>query len=125
MGDSSDILFERNDELGYYEEIRNNKGQFTEKDLNTYWSDYGDKERALFLEFMLTCGMCFEVKKERYESKSFEERIFIAPEMMEKGPPESFVIQQKEWEDEDIAVLKIRYQSVSYTHLTLPTICSV
>ena len=103
------ILFERNDELGYYQEILDNEGRFTGKQLRTYWEGYGEKEQELFIEFMLACGMCYEIKQERQETKSFEDRLFIAPEMLSDKRPKAFERQEKIWEDKNDNYLKVRY----------------
>jgi len=103
------ILFERNDELGYYQEIVDNDGQFTGVQLRIYWEGYGEKEQELFIEFMLACGMCYEIKKEQEESKAFEERVFIAPEMLGEKRPKAFIRQEKIWDDKNDNYLRMRY----------------
>lgn len=111
-------LYERNEELGgCYQRISDNDGKLTGKDLATYWAGYGEKERALFIDFMLACGMCYEVKKDRYEEqRSFAERRFIAPEMLPAKRPESFKIQEAEWKNQDYLKLRYDYDFPYYSY---------
>ncbi len=55
-------VFER--EGGAYERIRAQRGRFTLADLTTTaWRGRGDDERALFLDMMRACGVCFRLDR--------------------------------------------------------------
>lgn len=104
------ILFERNEDLGgSYHQIKENGGKFTGEDLIEFWQDYGQKERELFIDFMLACQMCYEVKtdSESRETIAFEERVFIAPEMLSDKRPLAFKRQEARWQGQ--ACLHLRY----------------
>ncbi len=107
------ILFERREDLGYYYDIRRKKGRIKGEDLRTYWKGYGEKEQQLFIDFMLACGMCYEVfendDNRYYNRKSFEERLFIAPEMLPEERPDEFNMLEKEWNDRQEKNIRLRY----------------
>ncbi|NJL77568.1 MAG: hypothetical protein HC892_23550 [Saprospiraceae bacterium] len=82
--------------------------RFSGAQLRKVWQQYSEVECELFLGFMLSCELCFEVEtdKDKDRSKSFEERQFVAPQLMQKTPPAT-VVQFREGKPKR---LFIRYQ---------------
>lgn len=79
---------------GHYHRICDReKGKFTGKDLAEIWrlKKYSQAEQELFVHFMLSCELCFEIElpKEKHRHIPFAERQFIAPQLMPGTPPPS------------------------------------
>lgn len=104
-------LFDRGED-GFYHEIKEKNGRFSGQELRTYWEGYPLKVQELFLGFMLNSEMCFEVKstQEYHHRRSFEERQFIAIELMSNKPPNSFEERASNWATSAIPIAHIRYQ---------------
>lgn len=102
-------LFNR--ELGYYDEIKDNKGQFSGQDLiEEYWEDKTLKEQELLISFMLSCDICFEIKQKKEERSSFADRQFIVPELMPTNRPELYQLTETNWKLHEKQVIYVRYQ---------------
>ena len=99
-------LYDRSED-GYYNEIKDNKGKFDGKLLNQCWHKYGEKERAWFLDFMLKAELCFEIGEAH--DTPWEERTFVAIEMLDPKRSTSIVVQEKNWEDQEVYELRYRY----------------
>ena len=105
-------IFNRND--FYYDALQNKNGQFSGKDLAKIWRENTEAERELFVSFMLSCKMCFEVgdkKKEEDRSKSFEERVFVAPQLLQEEKPQSI---EDIWLGRDAYYLRYHYDFLHY-----------
>jgi hypothetical protein len=85
-------LFNRKE--GHYHRICDReKGKFSGRDLADIWTPkkYSQAEQELFVHFMLSCELCFEIEwpKEKHRHIPFAERQFIAPQLMPETPPAS------------------------------------
>ncbi|WP_020570498.1 COR domain-containing protein [Neolewinella persica] len=85
-------LLDREGASDAYRYILARNGRFTGADLIRFWSGYNQSERNLFVDFMLSCWMCFEQQsvaesEKPYRHRSFEERVFIAPQLLPKEKP--------------------------------------
>ena len=86
-------IFDRSKD--HFKRLRDNqKGHFTGQDLQNIWAprNYTESEQQLLVEFMLSCDICFELRKEdrdRSSSVSFGERQFIAPQLLPDELPTS------------------------------------
>jgi hypothetical protein len=70
-------LFDR--KKPHYKRLRSRGGVFTGWDLNAIWRDWQDADPELFVEFMLSCEVCFELPT---GEKDFEHRSFLAPGLL-------------------------------------------
>jgi GTPase SAR1 family protein len=95
-------LFRRKTEKGKrnrtYYDIQQAQGRFTGADLGDIWGDdYAVAEQTLFVDFMLSCNLCFETTPRAYPQLEdaqirqlpFDKRHFIAPQMMCEDMPKS------------------------------------
>jgi hypothetical protein len=89
-------LFDRSED-GFYYEIKDKEGRFNGELLNRCWSQYGSAEREWFLSFMLAADMCFEITPEHSHKTPWDEREFIALEMLRDNRPEGFSLQEENW----------------------------
>ena len=92
--------------LFYFQTLRR-KGHFNGQQLAEAFrkQNYTEtSEHELFLSFMLTCKLCYEttIKEDRYPS--FEERTFIAPQLLDPNKPDGL---ESPWRRLD--TLHIRY----------------
>jgi internalin A len=77
-----------NRESEYFELLQYEKGQLDYKWLGKIWANNTDKERALFMDFMLSAELAFETtKKEKYYYKELSERTFIVPQLLPSEKP--------------------------------------
>ena len=108
------------DRAKFYYEIEKSKGKFSGKDLQRYWKAYTAEEQKLFLSFMTSCQMCFEIrerdKEERYRNRPFAERQFMAIEMLPKDRPKSFGEIEEYWQKKTIPLAYLEYRH-SFLHL--------
>ena len=105
-------LFDRGDD-GFYYEIKERNGRFSGKELRTYWGGYPQNVQELFLGFMLNSEMCFEVRskdEERNASRTFEQRQFIAIELMSGKRPRIFEERESNWAANGDTIVYMRYQ---------------
>jgi internalin A len=71
-------VFERSD--AYYR-IKSDRGRFRPSDLAaTAWRDRSEADRALFLEMMRECGVCFQPREGDLDTG--EEPVYVAPELL-------------------------------------------
>ncbi len=89
-------IFKR-DSKAYHKFIRQD-GQFSGEDLNNIWEakGYSVEEQQLFVRFMKTCELCFEIEDEEDRWKPFIERQFIAPQLLKDE--KHLMVQDKEEE---------------------------
>lgn len=101
-------LFDPNNKR-FYKSIQDDRGKFNGEDLAEVWTpDYSDEEQELFIDFMLTAELCFEIteKKEKWHSVPLRERIFIAPEFLKSQKPRNVEKFEKRTEDKLIVLYK-------------------
>jgi len=101
-------LYDRS-ETGYYFELKERKGRFDGSLLNQCWHAYTEAEREWFLGFMLKAELCFETTEERRDTP-WEERQFVAVEMLPADRPPGLAIQERNWESQGIALCQLRYR---------------
>ncbi len=64
-----------------YSRIKSERGRFRPSDLAIgAWKDRSEAERALFLDMMRACGVCFQLREGNRDTD--EEPVYIAPEML-------------------------------------------
>ncbi|MEL7250813.1 MAG: COR domain-containing protein [Bacteroidota bacterium] len=114
-------LFDRNEERGGgYFEIKENQGRFDGALLARYWAEYGPGERQLFLQLLRNADMVFEITEERHHNQrqvvSWDERQFIAVELLPERCPPGFATQERNWEryQEPLARLTYRHPFLYY-----------
>lgn len=92
-------LLER-DTTTYYRLSRDQKGRFTGKDLRQIWQKYEHNERQIFINFMLSCELCFELNKSK-EWTPFEEREYVAPQLLlaKRTAAASLVSTERQWDE--------------------------
>lgn len=98
-------LFDRKQH--YYRLSRKKKGRITGKDLINIWSPtFDEHEQKLFIDFMLSCELCFETtpeqkEEERYKTVELAERSFIVPQLLTEERPdeqiEDFLEGRESW----------------------------
>ena len=94
-------LFDR--EQIYYDFLKRGNGQFTLKDLAKIWKDYTPEERNVFISFMESCEICFQINK----NKKDETPIYIAPQLL---PDEPTALVKMLWRGEATNSLHLIYQ---------------
>jgi internalin A len=64
-----------------YSRIKGDRGRFRPSDLAiTAWKDRSQSERALFLDMMRSCGVCFQLRAGDRDAD--EEPVYVAPELL-------------------------------------------
>lgn len=73
--------------------IRNKKGNLDYAMLAKIWKDNTDSERELFIDFMLSAELCFEVTEDKKYGTPFQARAFVIPQLLpEKNAEISYEI---------------------------------
>lgn len=108
-------VLKRGGEVNVYNHFLEKKGRFTGKDLaEIAWPKNTPAEQELFLKFMLSCELCFEIterEEENWRHVPFEEREFLAPELLGNKKPPIVDVVEDYWEkDEMRRVLYVRYR---------------
>jgi hypothetical protein len=90
-----------------YHDLVEKNGKIMGRDLIDIWSPkFEAQEQKLFIDFMLSCELCFEVTperkaEERYETVELSERIFIIPQLLSDNRPdnqiEDFLEDRESW----------------------------
>ena len=82
-----------------YQNWLEKKGRFSGADLAYIWEDdYTENEQQLFLGFMLSCKMCFEIEQDTNKYlPHYKERIFIAPQLLSLERPDNVAKQEELW----------------------------
>ncbi|MCB0853236.1 MAG: leucine-rich repeat domain-containing protein, partial [Bacteroidetes bacterium] len=90
-------LFDR-DKVYYSFLQKNDRGEFSGRDLSMIWTQNSEAEKELFVSFMLSCEMCFEAtpKDERRYHIPFEERTFVAPQLLKPKTDQVELVWRKE-----------------------------
>jgi GTPase SAR1 family protein len=79
-------LFNRENPYSY-RFIQENKGVISGKQLNQIWNKNSEGEKELFVSFMKSCELCFEItpqpkEEDRHKRVDFEERTFVVPQLL-------------------------------------------
>ncbi|MFM9951195.1 MAG: COR domain-containing protein [Saprospiraceae bacterium] len=86
-------VFNRNNEYQYHYLRDTLKGQFSGSNLQKIWANKKPTiaEQELFISFMISCELCFEVTEQKEEDKHrhvpLAERQFIAPQLLPEHEP--------------------------------------
>jgi len=90
-----------------YHDLVEKNGKIMGRDLIDIWSPkFEAQEQKLFIDFMLSCELCFEVtpepkKEERHKTVELSERIFIIPQLLSDNRPdnqiEDFLEDRESW----------------------------
>lgn len=107
-------LFDRSEE-GCYHDLKEKRGRFSGQYLSDIWSDKPPAERELLISFMLSCHICFEIKDRNHSNYDFDQRQFIAPEILPEERPSAFDLIREGWEEADYQILQIKY-AYSFLH---------
>lgn len=69
--------------------VNEEKGRLVYEDLCEVWAKESDEERALFIDFMLSCELCFEWthRTEDERTPDLKERVFIVPQLLSDQQP--------------------------------------
>ena len=102
------VLFDRRRRIPW--EIAQQGGYFTGELVRKVWTKekYPEEEHALFIDFMKSCDLCFEVEvadENGRQQKNFGERLFIAPQLLLPHKP---ALLQAYWSQQEVRYL--RYQ---------------
>ena len=99
-------LYNREGDSPYYT-IKEDKGRFDGSLLSRCWSGYSAVEQQWFLDFMLQAELCFEINTG--EERPWEQREFIAIEMLDDRRSEGLKNQLENWEAEALCHLRYCY----------------
>ena len=88
----------------YFEFIESKQGHIEYDDLVEIWKDNTDRERMLFIDFMLSCELCFEIGKDS-NYKPLQERRFVIPQLLPETEPASIALYE---EKRKINIEKVR-----------------
>ncbi|MFN0201041.1 MAG: leucine-rich repeat domain-containing protein [Bacteroidia bacterium] len=61
-------------------------GTLNYEDMRKIWTEEDDKEREMFIEFMLSCELCFETTPNKQLNTPLKDRSFVVPQLL---PPEA------------------------------------
>ncbi len=88
-------------------------GEFRTADLKGVWQQFTEAEQTLFLGFMKSCDICFELDHEW--DKPFDQRRFIAPALLPEQKPSALIETwsriDKKW------IVRYQYQFLHYGNL--------
>lgn len=99
-------LFDRSQNVPY--EIEKQNGYFDGAYVQQLWlADHPDTEtHELFIQYMLDCDLCFEVKTED-SNPSFAERKFMVPQLLTEEKPEMI---SEYWEGREASHYRFRHR---------------
>jgi GTPase SAR1 family protein len=100
------VLFDR--EQPHYKALKKKGGIFSGYDLNNIWRDVPGATPELFVEFMLSCEVCFEIDA---GEKEFADRLFIAPGLL---PEKKLPKVELTWKDVPHWELHFKYDFLHY-----------
>ncbi|OUD11720.1 COR domain-containing protein [Thioflexithrix psekupsensis] len=107
-----DAVYTLFDRQGVFPQLVKN-GEFGAAQLKHVWQQFDETEQELFLDFMKSCEICFELD---YDSeKLFSERRFIAPALLPEEKPEALIDL---WEQNDKKrFVRYEYRFLHYGNL--------
>ncbi len=71
----------------YYEILEHQQGKLVYQYLCKIWKDNENKERELFIDFMLSCELCFETTENKEWNTPLTERTFVVPQLLPNDKP--------------------------------------
>ncbi|MCG8330775.1 MAG: leucine-rich repeat domain-containing protein [Chitinophagales bacterium] len=92
----------------YYEVLEHHQGQLNYTRLCKIWPKYTDEERTLFIDFMLSCELCFETTEDKKYGTPLSERTFTVPQLLPPACPEQvgFQLQRRPLLEEYILIFR-------------------
>ncbi len=66
---------------------RGGDGKFTLRDLEEVWQEYSTEEKQLFISFMKSCEICYEVTDERNHQLLPTQQEYLAPALLSEHKP--------------------------------------
>lgn len=105
-------VFKRNDKNGngFYHQFLAQEGRVSGTDLMKVWPN--NDEQELFLSFMISCEMCFEVTAEEKQNTPFADRKFIIPQLLPINPHPTIASIWKR--QKDSLYLRFRHRFLHY-----------
>ena len=99
-------VFDR--DSGAWLRLQRQRGRFTPSDLaGAAWADRSASERALFLDMMSSCGVCFRLRTSPGDDE--EEDVYIAPEALPERPRVAMEIESRWGQHEPDARVSYRH----------------
>ncbi len=80
----------------YFRTGKIKKGRLQYDDLQALWKDNTDKERALFIDFMLSTELCFETTENKSYDTPFSARTFVVPQLLPEAKPKAVEFEEQE-----------------------------
>lgn len=105
-------LFKRSGEGSFFHQIAERKGWVRGSDLQRIWVKHSPEEQELFLSFLRSCEMCFEIKDSEQQSLPFAERTFILPQLLREDRPK--VIDSLWKREKSSLYLRYRHRFLHY-----------
>lgn len=106
-----DAIYALFDREQHYYELKAKKGEFSGEDLARIWSAHPPNVQELFVSFMRSCEMCFEVTPGASQNLPFKERRFVAPQLLpEKNDP----LREDFWEGREALYMRYEHKHFHY-----------
>lgn len=80
----------------YFRTGKIKKGRLQYTDLQAFWKDNTDSERALFIDFMLSTELCFETTEHKSYNTPLQERTFVVPQLLPEAKPKAVEFEEQE-----------------------------
>lgn len=80
----------------YFRTGKIKKGRLQYTDLQALWQDNTDKERSLFIDFMLSTELCFETTENKNWNAPLSERTFVVPQLLPEDKPKAVEFEEQE-----------------------------
>lgn len=101
----------------YFEILEHKKGNLNYADLCKIWKENDDEERKLFMDFMLSCELCFETTiKKAYERKPLANRSFAIPQLLPSQEPDEIEYQIKDKKLSEEKVISFSFLPEVFVH---------
>ena len=99
-----DAIYEVLDRDGYFfKDINRGNGRFAQFSLFREWQQYEEKDRQLFLKFMLSCNLCFKIN----DKELGDDNEYAIPQLMPKEPSPELL---NKWKKDYIEVFYLEFQ---------------
>ena len=91
----------------YYESLEKTQGKLTYKELCKVWKSNTDAERELFIDFMLSCELCFETTENN--NYILAQRTFVVPAMLRESKPKEVVYTEEKYKINQQEAIEYRF----------------
>ncbi|TAF64535.1 MAG: hypothetical protein EAZ55_10760 [Cytophagales bacterium] len=95
-------------ESEHYKELKRAEGKLSYDYITEIWQEHTDKEREIFMDFMLSAELCFETTANKEWDTPLSERSFVVPQLLRSNKP-----KQVSFYEEDLELK----QEISYRFL--------